>query len=246
MGLSRGMMAKGGAVLAALALVLSPASAAQKGAKKRALGSVTLSGVGGGIGSFTPAAADPRTAALLARSGLSSATGFRFTPSATSENRRPLNIVVRSRSTAQGARSRALDTPAVSAQAVAETTTLEPIVYNLGASIGWKRFAVGGEFSRVESNLIPGRRELVDLGVSYGGKRWSTRIALNADRSVGNDTAIDSEDSYSLDLGGSFVAARGVEVTGGLRYKTQRERLDLLSDDRRDSQAVYIGTAFRF
>jgi hypothetical protein len=35
-------------------------------------------------------------------------------------------------------------------------------------------------------------------------------------------------------------------VTAGLRYQSDRERLAQLKDDRRDSQAVYVGTAFRF
>jgi hypothetical protein len=39
---------------------------------------------------------------------------------------------------------------------------------------------------------------------------------------------------------------RNLDVTGGVRYKIQEDRLQPLADNRRDSQAVYIGTAFRF
>jgi hypothetical protein len=36
-------------------------------------------------------------------------------------------------------------------------------------------------------------------------------------------------------------------VTAGVRYKSERDRLmQQPTDDRRDSRAVYIGTAFRF
>jgi hypothetical protein len=35
-------------------------------------------------------------------------------------------------------------------------------------------------------------------------------------------------------------------VTGGVRYNIERDRLTTLQDDRRDSQAVYVGTAFKF
>jgi len=31
-----------------------------------------------------------------------------------------------------------------------------------------------------------------------------------------------------------------------MRLKTDRERLTHADDDRRDSQAIYVGTAFRF
>jgi hypothetical protein len=38
-----------------------------------------------------------------------------------------------------------------------------------------------------------------------------------------------------------------LDVTGGVRYRVARDRLEpLAQDDRRDSQAVYIGTAVRF
>jgi hypothetical protein len=236
---SRNRIAKGGAVLAALALVLSPAVAAPKSAKKRASADVALNALGG-IGSFTPAAANPRTAALFARSS-STANEFSFTPSAATGKRRAVNVVVRSRGSTQPPARR---TP--TNVAMAETSALEPAAYNLGIGVGWKRFALNGEITRVESNLIPGRREMMDLGVAYVGKRWSTRLGVNADRSINNDTVIDSDDSYSIDLGGSFAATKNLQVTGGLRYKTQREHLDVFADDRRDSQAVYIGTAFRF
>ena len=54
------------------------------------------------------------------------------------------------------------------------------------------------------------------------------------------------DQSLSLDLGGSYSVTKNLEVTGGLRYKSQRERLDLGNDQRLDSQALYVGTAFRF
>jgi hypothetical protein len=37
-----------------------------------------------------------------------------------------------------------------------------------------------------------------------------------------------------------------VALTGGVRYNVERDRLTALQDNRRDSQAVYIGTAFKF
>ena len=54
------------------------------------------------------------------------------------------------------------------------------------------------------------------------------------------------ESGYSLGVGGSYRLTRNLDVTGGVRYKIQRDRLEPLADQRRDSQAVYVGTAFRF
>ena len=53
-------------------------------------------------------------------------------------------------------------------------------------------------------------------------------------------------DNYSLDVGGSYDLSRRIAVTGGVRYNIERDRLSALTDARRDSQAVYVGTAFKF
>ena len=53
--------------------------------------------------------------------------------------------------------------------------------------------------------------------------------------------------AINFDLGGSLAVARNLDLTVGVRYKAeQRDRLQLVDDGRRDSQAVYIGTAFKF
>ncbi|MFW2831379.1 hypothetical protein [Sphingomonas sp. ID0503] len=238
MGTSRGIVTKGGAVLAALSLVLSPAVASSKNAKKRVAGIAQV----GGIGSFTPAAADPRTAALFAHSGMGAADEFRFTPSGATGRNRAVNVVVRARSAKPALARRS--SPAVAA--LAENTKLDPIAYNLGVGVGWKRFAVTGEVARIDTSIVPGRRDVAEFGLAYLGKRWSTRLGVSSDRSVGNDTPVDAQDSYAVDFGGSFSPAKNLELTGGLRYKIQREHLDAFADDRRDSQAVYVGTAFKF
>jgi hypothetical protein len=54
------------------------------------------------------------------------------------------------------------------------------------------------------------------------------------------------ESSYSIGVGGSYRITRNLDLTGGVRYKVQRDRIQAITDDRRDSQAVYVGTAFRF
>ena len=79
MRLTRWMTGIGLGTLAVAGLFVAPALQAQenrvaKSAKRQASGSL------GGLGTFTPAAADPKLAAALARSGLPD-SGFRFTPS---------------------------------------------------------------------------------------------------------------------------------------------------------------------
>ena len=72
-------------------------------------------------------------------------------------------------------------------------------------------------------------------------------MAVGAERGDGKALpALRRSDNYSLDVGGSYSLSRRVALTGGVRYQIDRERLSALKDERRDSQAVYVGTAFKF
>lgn len=228
----------GGASLVALSLVLTPASAAstqEKAKKSRAFAASSTSIVN----SFTPAVADPRLAAEFARRGLQ-LSSFRFTPSSASPDKsKAVRVAVR-------ARSLNSDTVRVTGASASSVTAVTPTAYNLGVAVGWKRFALSGDVARVEGQTLPGGREAAEVGVSYAGKKFAGRVQLGAERSEGAQRLVAPDEGYSLDLGGSYSIARNVALTGGVRYKIQRDRLEPLADDRRDSQAVYIGTAFRF
>ena len=122
-----------------------------------------------------------------------------------------------------------------------------PSAYNLGVAVGWKRFAITGDIVKVEGGLLPLDSEAADVGLSYSGNKWSTRLQLGAERAIGNRPHLTNVDqAYSVDLAGSYALTRNLAVTGGVRYKMQRDRLEPKTDDRQDSQAVYVGTAFRF
>ena len=84
--------------------------------------------------------------------------------------------------------------------------------------------------------------------MSYqANRRLSGRVAVAAERSEGTQRLVADDQAYSVDVGGAFSIARNVDVTGGVRYRIARDRLEVLQrDERRDSQAVYVGTAFRF
>lgn len=234
-----GIGAIGGASLVVLSLLLPSALAASNPAQKSKKGRPSVSFSTGG---FTPAVADPRLAAEFARRGLQSGS-FRFTPSSASSDRsKALRVAVRARATtaAEAARSVA-DT---SASAV---TAITPTAYNLGVSVGWKRFALSGDVARLQGGPIPGGRDSAEVGVTYQGKKFSGRVMLGAERSDGTLLRVlPDESNVSVGVGGSYQLGRNLDVTGGVQYKIQRDRLVALEDDRRDSQAVYIGTAFRF
>lgn len=196
------------------------------------------------LGTFTPANGDPRLAAVLARSGVA-ANGFRFTPATTSVRlNRSVTVAVRTRTPPAALSSRgALVSPAQGSS----LSALTPIAYNLGVAVGWRRFAVSSDVAKVELGALGGR-EAVNIGLSYNARKFSTRLAVGADHTTpGTPRPLAGDSGYSVDLGGSYRLTRNLDLTAGVRYRTiDRDRLTSLTDDRRDSQAVYIGTAFKF
>jgi hypothetical protein len=232
-----GIGAIGGAALTALALLLTPAIAAstqqQKIKKVRPAPSFRSAGL------FTPAVADPKLAAEFERRGIR-ADRFRFTPSAASPDKsKAVRVAVRARA--------ATPNETVRGEASAlPVTAITPAAYNLGLSVGWKSFALSGDVAKVQGGTLPGASESAEVGVAYVGKKFTGRLQVGANRTAGAQRIVETDQSYSLDVGGSYSIARNLDVTGGVRYKIQRDRLQPLEDERRDSQAVYVGTAFRF
>jgi len=224
------------AAAAAAGLVLTPAIATSMPVKKRPM-AVTLSF--DPVSSFTPANADPKLAAALSGKALE-LTDFKFTPAAAKNRPSQVRVAIRARTLA----------PTQLASAPANTINqLTPTGYNLGVAVGWHRFAVAGDVAQTNSaDEALGGREGAVLGVSYSlSNRLSTRVAVGAERTTGNPLpALRRGDNVSLDAGASFSLSRRIALTGGVRYNIERDRLSALQDQRRDSQAVYVGTAFRF
>ena len=237
--LVRSRRARWVAAVAAAGLVLTPAFAATTSKKRPAPVSLSFDS----LPSFTPANADPKLAAALAGKSLS-LTDFTFTPAPAKGRPSQVRVAIRARvATPNEAKIAQASIPA------AAMTALTPTTYNLGLAVGWRRFAVAGDVSKVRSpDPAFGGRESAVVGVSYSlNNRLSTRVAVGAERATGNPVAgLRRGDNVSLDVGSSYSLSRHIAVTGGVRYNIERDRLSALQDDRRDSQAVYIGTAFKF
>ena len=226
------------AAIAAAGLVLSPAFATTPSKKRPPAVSLSFDS----LSSFTPANADPKLAAALAGKSLS-LSDFKFTPAPAKGRPSQVRVAIRAR----------VNTPTEAAVAqasapAAAVNALTPSSYNLGVAVGWRRFAVAGDVAKVKAaDPALGGRETAVVGVSYSLSRFTGRVAVGADKTDGRALpALRRGDTYSLDVGGSYSLSRRVAVTGGVRYNVERDRLTALQDDRRDSQAVYIGTAFKF
>ncbi len=228
----------GGKVVTALAVAsvaLLPALAAAAVSKARPP-AISLSF--DRISAFTPAGADPRLAATFA-SRAPSFSDFKFTPAAA--RGRPAQIRVAVRAGSAAAQSRGMTMASIPA------TALTPTTYNLGVAVGWKRFAVSGDVATTSNpDSAIGKRESALVGVSYNLKKFTGRIAVGAERGDGRVPALAQPDRYSLDVGGAYSLSRRIALTGGVRYRVDQDHVSPVTDQRRDSQAVYVGTAFKF
>ncbi len=221
-------------VAAAFAMpALGAPDAAQKAAARRA-GAAQIF--------FTPASADPKLAALIARSGLGSAA-FRFTPADSRGDRRPVDIAVTARSAKAGV------VTLRGGDLTASPVGVAPIKYNLSTTTAAKRLTIPGDSAKIDLGTSPSGRKTLDIGMSLSGRRANSKLKPTIDRMTSADARLTGAiPNESIDVGGSYSLSRNIDVTAGVRYKAQdRDRLAPMPDNnRRDSQAVYVGTAFRF
>lgn len=220
--------------LAVASLALPPALAAMSrtdGIRDTAL-SETL------LGQFTPASGDPR---LIARyTQMSAEQRFSFTPALTDEGRknRAITVVIRARDDA----SSATRTSAIAAGRTAPVA-IAPVKYNLGASVGFEKFV---------TPTLPRGTDLRNLPVAKAPEqdekksRFATRMVNRpSDPSGATDRVTAPGEASAVDVVSSYRLTKNIDVTAGVRYKSD-DRVEPLTDTRRDSQAVYVGTAFRF
>lgn len=217
----------------------------------------------GGIGSFTPASVDPRLISQIAEqiAGRSPGSGrlFRFTP-AGMENRPDRVVTVAVRVDDDGTRDFAVrpTSAAGAAASGAAPVRIAPMVYNLGLARGYQSFATSAATSRELPRLEIQRLDMPDLR-AFGRKdtagsagaaspsRLAPRIELDTKDHAGHTPrTFEGQSDYQVDLGGSYRLTRNLDVTAGVRYSPERDRLRPLTDGKKDSQAVYVGTKFRF
>lgn len=212
----------------------------------------------GGIGSFTPASVDPRLVAQLRAVGHGKL--LRFTP-AGSETRPDRAVTVAIRVDGQGAEgftvrgnlASVIGAPGLAALRIA------PAAYSLGAARGYQSFAAAApgigagtgtvSLPRIERLDAPDLRSFTPAGANAAVNpgRLAPRIQLDEkDRTGRAPRTLENQGDYQVDLGGSYRLARNFNVTAGIRYSSERDRLRPLTDGKQDSQAVYVGTQFRF
>ncbi len=217
----------------------------------------------GGIGSFTPASVDPKfvseIAAQLQGRGSGHVRLFRFTP-AGMENRPDRAVTVAVRVSDLGAQELVVRTalPAGVAAPGVAPVRIAPMVYNLGLARGYQSFAATPGIARESAKFDIQRLEMPDLraigrkdsfaaSAASAPARLAPRIELDTRDHAGHTPrTFEGQADYQVDLGGSYRLTRNIDVTAGVRYSPERDRLRPLTDGKKDSQAVYVGTQFRF
>jgi hypothetical protein len=206
----------------------------------------------GEFSDITPASIDPRMAAFVAERSSANARLQRFTPAGVAERpNRAVTVAVRVGDGEVRALSvRSAITAAKNRSGAANVLGISPTRYNLGLSVGYQSFANTPALSRSLSDAsIP---DLADFRPSPGAKetpsRFAARIALQEETKAGvAPRSIGAEGDQSVDVAGSYRVTRNLDVTAGLRYSQERDRIAPLSEPTiQDSQAVYVGTQFRF
>ena len=195
------------------------------------------------VSSFTPANADPKLAAALAGKSLS-LTDFKFTPAPAKGRPSQVRVAIRARVTAPAQTAVARSSAPTAAVTALDSDQLQPRRRGRLAAVRrfWRRLQGQGCRSGDRRPRDRGRRRQL-----FAQQRFTGRVAVGAERATDSPLpALRQGDNYSLDAGGSYSLSRRIAVTGGVRYNIERDRLSALQDDRRDSQAVYVGTAFKF
>jgi len=212
---------------------------------------------------FTPASVDPQLARFIAERSGGISRLKRFTPAGVdSRSNRSVTVAVR----VNPEEARAIQVRSAIEAAKENVSDSSPGVriastrYNLGLSRGYQNFAQSTIQPTAQSTArttvlsktlsdaaIPNLAEYrPSRGAARDETRFAARIADETSSSVSTRPA-DSVDEQALDIAGSYRLTRNLDVTAGVRYSQERDRaVSMRESVEKDSQAVYIGTQFRF
>jgi hypothetical protein len=206
----------------------------------------------GSFAALTPASADPRLAAFVAERSGGMARLMRFTPASAAEREsRSVTVAVRvEESSAQALSVRSAIEAAMDKVAGESGVRIAPTRYSLGLSRGYQNFARPAAPALSHSLSDASIPDLADFRPSAGVNEERSRFAARIDANEPAKPAAATPrlvPDQTVDLEGSYRLTRNLDVTAGVRYSQDRNRLTPLAEPAKlDSQAVYVGTQFRF
>ncbi len=200
-------------------------------------------------GTFTPSEVDPRLGRSITVRALSKGRLFRFTPAATPSqlDNATITVAVRLPVNSTGLAIRA-GVPTV--DVAPSGLRIAPTAYSLGTARGYRSFAenMGAGATDIRKLEMPDLASYQPKGAAGKGdpSRFAPRVVLDERETAGRSPRTFEQNDQMVDLGGSYRVTRNLNVTAGVRYQSERDRLVPLTDGSQDSQAVYVGTQFRF
>jgi hypothetical protein len=202
-----------------------------------------------GLGVFTPASVDPALAARVADKART--RGIRFTPVSAPliSGTRTVTVAVRVDDDTARAISVRKAIEAAPARGLS-LAGLDASKFQLGSARGYQSFARTVDLSATVNNVsLPDLAQFEPSRPKAEDKpsRLQPRIELE-DRAIAgrSPNTLDSIGQQTVGVGGSFRLSPNLNVTAGVRYSQERERLDPLTNSVQDSQAVYVGTQIKF
>ncbi|WP_395329881.1 hypothetical protein WBP06_16385 [Novosphingobium sp. BL-8H] len=207
------------------------------------------------IDSLDPATANENLSRVIAMRSLAKGQPFPFTPAGT-PNRPDRAVTVAVRVDEEAAQSIIVVHNRVQ---VARTDAdvgglrISPAAFNLGVSRGYQNFSpdLAQTQAPAPAHGLADAPELRKFSLASGTaepaeSRFSPRISIDEKRPPGRAPHTFAGEAGEVDLGGSYRLTKNLDVTAGVRYSQDRERLVPLTDGKQDSQAIYLGTQFRF
>jgi hypothetical protein len=201
---------------------------------------------------FTPASVDPKLARFVAERATGIARMTRFTPAGVAERgKRSLTVAVRvDDESAQAIQVRSAIATAQDQLAGTAGVRIVSARYNLGLARGYQSFAQPTVLSRKLSDAaIPDLSSFKPAPVGEAEQsRLVSRVALAHEEKPGvTPRTREALGEQSLDVATSYRLTRNLDVSAGVRYSQDRDRIAPATEQApQDSQAFYIGTQFRF
>ncbi len=196
---------------------------------------------------FTPAGVDTKLAERM-RSKAMAQSAFPFTPAGLN-NRSSNTLTIAVRADSSNAVS-VRDAISQIEAGTGSTLRLANSNYQLTAARGWQAFTLPATTKQAPSiGEIVGKG---DFRLDDNGKkkpsRFNTDVKVDRPRGAvpslrGNAAAAGD---YQVAVGGSLRVAKGVDLTAGVRYSRDSDRLDPAAVTSADNEAVYVGTKIKF
>lgn len=200
------------------------------------------------ISMFTPAGGDSVLAQKFSAARIEPSARFPFTP-ANAGDSRTITVAARANSRLTAGAVSIRNALASSEVGAGKGLRLSAVDYRLTASKGWQGFALPAAQRRgVKTPLSELGKSSFSLDeTARKPSKFSTNIKLDQSRELAPPArGSAASGDYKLDVGGSFSISRKIDVTAGVRYASENDRVIPLADNRKDSEAVYVGTKIRF